>query len=181
MRDACVLALRLLGIWLLVESVTYFTGTILSTYAILSQTFGTAGDEMRQLVVIWSQFFAYAAMAILLLRYAPAITALFYGREPSALAARPNRTTAVAWGKVLARLLGIYTLIYAVSPLAWVLYSIYGGRASSTSYREQQLIALVTYLALSGILIFYGGQIMTRLAARDRRGRLQDEAYEQQT
>lgn len=89
------------------------------------------------------------------------------------------RITAIELGKVLVRLLGIYVLLYVVSPLSFIIQILAGVRLATSPFLERQLIQLAMYLTLSGVLIFFGGQIMTRLAAKDRRGRLQNEAYEQ--
>ena len=179
MRELFIFALRLFGMWLVVQSVVYFCSTILQTYAAISRVVGFTGQFGQVLLMMWLVFICYAALAICFLRFAPAIASFFYPADEASLPAVPQRINAMALGKVLLRLLGFYTLIQAIHPLANLCAGIYGGAdLSGSPGLQKEFIPLLMYLLLAGVFIFFGGRLMTALAAKDRGGTVRDEEYQ---
>ena len=165
-RDWFCLALRLFGIWLLIQAIEEFVPYLLHAIS----GFGAIGFSYAAALVFW--FVGRSVIGLVLLFFAPAVAARFYPSTSSSETlpiedeARPL--------KVGIQLLGVYALLLAVQSASGVIV----GYLSGDSFSPNQginfsgagagyIASLVTFglnLAFAAMLIIWNEQVVTLLA-----------------
>ena len=159
-RDWFCLALRLFGIWILIQAIEQ---TVPYLLFYLSRTIGVGGFQAFIAQAIWLA--CRTALALVLIMFAPAITERFYpSAEPSVTdSLEVNETRALRVG---IKLLAVYALLLAVQSVGSIVYStlILGVPSNFMSSEHGYIVSFLTCglnLAFAAILLIWNEQIIT--------------------
>ena len=159
-RDWFCLALRLFGIWLLIQAIEQFVPLLLY---VISGSGPSRGFSYAVTIVFW--LVGRSVIGLVLLFFAPAIAARFY---PSASSSKSQRVEdEVNFLKIGMQLLGVYALLLAVQYASRVIVGYLSGDGFSLNAGGSYFASLVTFglnLAFAAILIIWNEQVVTLLA-----------------
>jgi len=121
-RDIFILALRVLGFWMLLRAVGLLAYALAMTCQLLGVSSGNSWPEyglIDVLVTAWLPISIQCIAACVLFRYATNIASLFYGQAECAEETPPVISiTESGMYRVTSRLLEVYALLAAIPPLS---------------------------------------------------------------
>ncbi len=166
-RDWFCLALRLFGIWLLIQAIEGFVPYLLFAIGGYGVSIGFSNAAA---LVFW--FIGRSAIGLVLLFFAPAIAARFYPSTSSS-ETLPIEDEAKPL-KVGIQLLGVYALLLAVQSASGVIVGYLSGNSFSLNQGINfsgagagYIASLLTFglnLAFAAMLIIWNEQVVTLLA-----------------
>jgi hypothetical protein len=165
-RDWFCIAIRLLGIWLLIDAVESIVSNVLF---VISGLLGPGDPYVTYVVNMSVWLIARTTIGLVLLFFAPAIAARFY---PSTQTTETTHSDAeVRPLKVGLQLLAIYALLLAVQSGAGVILGLFSGNVydlglganvnfSATGYLER-LLNCGLNLAFAGVFLMWNERVVT--------------------
>lgn len=166
-KDWFCIALRLFGIWILIQAVQEFVPYLLYTFSSIG-----AGQGITYWIFMLVWFLIRSTFALVFIIFAPAIATRLYGKDPPPVeASAASATVAPNALKVGMQLLAVYAIILGVQSLAGVVMGILSGESISLdlavgygSGQSEYLRSLLTCglnFVFAAILIIYNERLVT--------------------